>query len=168
MKNLIDIAKREFLRDMPHNGIYTDMILGSGIEAMDLARYADEGRVFGFGTNDDIERACKLFEENSQDNIRFVNDTPDNAEVYLPDTVNGVICRIGDSCPFTKCALINGMNILLGKLKEGGRFLLINHSDRHKEISDFPKTLSFREYFVVNMGLLNDVSAPQCIIIEKR
>lgn len=168
MKNLLQLAKQVWSTGLPHNGIYVDFLLGSGFDSMYLAKFADEGRIYSFGKGSEIDYSCKLFETNSVDNVRLINDSPQNYQVYVDSYIDGGICNIHNECKLPPVNLILGLETALLKLKTGGRILLINCNEDYAVVNEFISGLDKAQYMVYSFNCISEIDSPIFLLLEKQ
>lgn len=166
MRSMIDIAKKELYRDMPKNGIFVDLIMGSGFESLEMAKYCDKGMVYAFGGGQAIETTCKLFEAVERDNIRLINDTPDNLNIYLVGKINCAICRIHDDTSIPMDKILKAMRFTLNNLKPNAKLLVLMQS-RVESVASYIEDLSVREFCTMSISSPNDKSGAICTLVEK-
>lgn len=164
MRNIIEIAKREFYRDMPIKGEYVDICVGDGFETLDIARFATQGIVYSFCGNECMVVGKQLCGYD-YGNIRLINDNAANLDVYLSRPISGAVCRLNGKLPLDEDMLIVGIDKVLCSLVVGGRLLYLyqrvgNRAGQHLV------QLDNSEYSIVQLSQIGE-SAVTALIVER-
>lgn len=167
MRNIIEIAKREFYAAMPHDGAYINFYTGGGFETLDLAKYALEGKVYSFSGGMELDTSCRMFESSMLDNIRLINDSPANMEVYIHGEIDGGVCRLDGVLVENEDKLIIATNKLLECLKHGGKLLFL-YQKVGQLTAKVLENLSYKLYDCVKFASVNDPLSVNGLLIEKR
>ncbi|MBP1925403.1 16S rRNA C1402 N4-methylase RsmH [Sedimentibacter acidaminivorans] len=161
---------------------FVDATCGNGFDALFLSKVAGEsGKVFAFDIQDQaIERTTTLLETNSNfKNYEIIKDSHELINKYMSEKIDAALFNLG-YLPFSDKEVttqpdvtVNALKNLLFLLKENGRVYIttyISHDTGKeiKEIKQFLKDLSKKEYNVIHMKIINkDNAPPELFIIEK-
>lgn len=122
MLNLNDSLKSLIVKDVPHDGTFADFSLSNIYDILYLAQYASEGQVYAFTScTAIIEETSRVLEENFQDNVALINDSPANLGDYINGFIDSATYCISGISPDALCA----MEKIIAVLRPEGRLLLI-------------------------------------------
>lgn len=179
MENVINIAKMLFMRDLSHDGNYFDFTLKDGYDTLYMAKYASEGNVFSFESEDShMENVYRLLEKNFQDNVHIVREDMLSIEKYARGGIDGFIIDT-TRIALDEDKLIKLTDTAVSALKKNGRGLVMvdgeNANGDNKRIGGelmyaaFRKRISSLSRDIVSVIAMTEVntSAPIAYIIEK-
>jgi len=165
------------------NGLcLVDATCGNGFDALFLSKIAGEGgKVIAFDIQEQaIERTTALLDTNSViKNYKIVKDSHELVNKYITGKIDAALFNLG-YLPFSDKEVttepevtVSAIKNILPLMKEDGRVYIttyISHDTGKeiKEISNFLKELSKKEYNVIHMKIINkENNPPELFIIEK-
>ncbi|WP_461207090.1 tRNA 5-(aminomethyl)-2-thiouridylate-methyltransferase MnmM [Clostridium sp. DL1XJH146] len=182
--NAMNIARDYCHRFINEGDIVVDATVGNGNDTALLCKLVgSSGKVYGFDVQEEALRNAEAYlkELNLDNRVRLILDGHENIKEYICEKVDVVIFNLGylpkgnheitTKWETTIKAISGSMDLIK---KEGKIFIVVypGHSEgekEKKEIEEFVKTISQKEYNVAKISFMNQINNPPFLIaIEKR
>lgn len=181
VKKATQMAQNLIEMKINKNESVIDATLGNGNDTLFLSSLVPDGKVYSFDVQYEVLEKFKVcIREKNINNVILINDGHEKMDKYIKEKVRAIMFNLGylpggDRNIVTKTeTTLQAINKGLELLLPGGLITIISytgHTEGKKEkegIIEFLKSLSSREYSVMEISFINRNNNPPCLIVIEK